>query len=285
MSQTLILLNERAVLLVGGPEAAPFLQGLVTADISKLEDGGATHAGLLTPQGKILFDFFIVRQGGGFFIDCAASQKQGLMQRLAMYRLRADVEIAGRDDLAVAAGIGRDKPEMDGAIIYPDPRLAQMGWRVIGDAKELAKAAGGAVQAYHEKRIALGLPDSDSDIGSGEVFPHEADFDQLGGVSFTKGCYVGQEVVSRMQHRGTARARIVPVIFDAGTPASGDEIRAEGKKIGHILSVAGLKGLALVRLDRAQKALNSGHALTAAKTGVHLVKPDWAGFDVPVEGK
>lgn len=254
----------RAVISVRGPEAGHFLHNLLTADIDHLAEGQAAYAALLTPQGKILFDMLVVRQGDGYLIDCAAGQRADLMKRLSMYKLRAKVEIAARDDLAV----GVSPAEIAGG--YRDPRTGDIGWRVIGP-------AGAPAEGYEAARIAAGLADSAADLGSGEFFPHEANLDQLGGVNFKKGCYVGQEVVSRMEHRGTARSRILPVVIDGAVPARGTDIRAGEKQVGTLLSSAGNRALALVRLDRLAEATAP---LLADGARVTVQKPAWARYDV-----
>lgn len=258
-------LSGRAVISVGGPEAGPFLNNLLTADVTHLAAGAATYAALLTPQGKILSDMLVLRQGDGFLIDCAAGQRAELMKRLAMYKLRAKVEIAARDDLAV----GVSPAEIPGG--YRDPRSPEIGWRIIGTPE-------GEAEDYDAARIAAGLADSAADIGSGEFFPHEANLDQLGGVSFKKGCYVGQEVVSRMEHRGTARSRILPVVLDGAAPAKGADIRAGEKQVGTLLSSAGSDALALIRLDRLAEA---AAPLMAEGVTLRVRKPSWARYDVP----
>ena len=255
----------RAVIAVQGPEAAHFLHNLLTADIEQLADGGASYAALLTPQGKILSDMLVLRQGDGFLIDCSGAQRADLLKRLAIYRLRAKVDIAARDDLAVGVS-----PE-EGAGGVPDPRCAALGWRVIGSPQGLA-------EGYDAARIALGIADTDQDLGSGAFFPHEANLDQLGGVSFRKGCYVGQEVVSRMEHRGLARSRILPVALAGTAPPKGTEIRSGERQIGTLLSSAGSKALALIRLDRLAEA---GGPLLADGVPLTVLKPAWARYDVP----
>lgn len=280
MSISICKLPERAVFEITGPEARSFLQGLVTADVESLEPGNAAHAGLLTPQGKIMFDFFVFATNTGFLIDCATSQKPELMKRLTFYKLRADVEIVARDDLAVAAAWGAQPQPIDDVTIFADPRLQEMGARLLATPEVLQGVENTDAHAYHLHRISHGIADTDADIGSSEMFPHEANFDQQASVSFKKGCYVGQEVVSRMQHRGTARSRIVPVVFAGDAPEPKTEIRAGGKKIGQVLSVVGNRGLALVRLDRAQQAVTAGDTLTANEMPVSLEKPAWAKFDM-----
>ena len=233
--------RERAVLSLEGAESENFLHNLVTADILGLAEGKARYAALLTPQGKILFDFFVVKTAEGYLLDCAASQLEELIKRLMFYRLRAKVAIAERKDLE--AGVAPTKPQA--LVAYMDPRTSLMGWRIIAEKGKLPTGTG-----YDQMRIALGLADSDGDIGSGELFPHEANLDQLGAVSFSKGCYVGQEVVSRMEHRATGRSRILPVTFDGAAPPRGAAIKSADKIIGSVLSSAGNAALALLRLDR-----------------------------------
>lgn len=254
----------RAVISVRGPEAAHFLHNLLTADIDHLADGQAAYAALLTPQGKILSDMLVLRQGDGFLIDCAAGQRADLMKRLAMYRLRAKVDIAARDDLGVVVS----PVELPGG--YRDPRFDGIGWRMMAEAT-------GEARGYDAARIAAGLADSEADLGSGEFFPHEANLDQLGGVSFKKGCYVGQEVVSRMEHRGTARSRILPVVLEGAAPPRGTEIRAGEKQVGTLLSSSGSRALALIRLDRLAEA---SAPLLADGVTLKVVKPQWARYEV-----
>ena len=282
-------LSDRAVLRLTGADARSFLQGLVTADVDHLSETQALYAGLLTPQGKILFDFFLAQSGDEIFIDCAKPQAADLTKRLTFYKLRAAVEIADvSEERTVVAIWGGDAPgDTSHAVSYADPRFSQAGTRLLVAAGEIDAVAGqlGFARAdeadYHAHRIALGLADSVRDIGSGEHFPHECNFDQIGGVDFKKGCYVGQEVVSRTEHRGTARKRMVPLHFNGAAPVSGTEITGNGKAVGEVLSTAGTLALGLIRLDRAQSALDADGALTAGDEAVHLDRPEWARFDLP----
>ncbi|WP_421693474.1 YgfZ/GcvT domain-containing protein [Aestuariivirga sp.] len=259
------LLPGRAVLAVTGPEAGHFLHNLLTADIERLSEGEAAYSALLSPQGKILFDMLVRRQGDGYLIDCAAAQSLELLKRLGFYKLRAKVEIAARDDLAVAVS----PVEIPSG--YQDPRTAAIGWRSMGD------GAQSEAKGYDSARLALGLAEGE-ELASGGFFPHEANLDQLGGVSFAKGCYVGQEVVSRMEHRGLARSRILPVHTSRPDLPKGTEIRAGEKLIGTIVSSAGETALALIRLDRLAEA---DAPLAADGVAVTVLKPDWARYDVP----
>ncbi len=261
--------RERAVLSLEGAESENFLHNLVTADILGLAEGEARYGALLTPQGKILFDFFVVNTAEGYLLDCAASQLEELTKRLMFYRLRAKVGIAERKDLEV--GVSPERPA--GMTAYTDPRAALIGWRVITEKGKLPTGTG-----YDQARIALGLADSDGDIGSGELFPHEANFDQMGAVSFSKGCYIGQEVVSRMEHRATARSRILPVRFDGAAPPRGSAIKSADKIVGSVLSSAGNAALALLRLDRMAEATQP---LLTDAVRVRVHKPAWIKYDVP----
>jgi hypothetical protein len=203
--------------------------------------------------------------GDSLLLDCSRRQQDGLLQRLGFYKLRARVEIAAATDMAVAASLHATEG-------YPDPRTPDIGWRgFVSPESHEARGYAGA-------RIALGLADSDADLSSGEFFPHEANLDQLGGVSFGKGCYIGQEVVSRMEHRGTARSRILPVTLDGEAPAKGSDIRSGDRQIGTLLSSSGNSALALIRLDRLAEA--SAPLLTET-VRVHVLKPRWARYDVP----
>src|SRR6185295_4191122 len=280
-----ILLPSRAVLRIGGADARKFLQGLVTNDIDKAQGGAAVHTGLLSPQGKILFDFFAVPDGDGFLIDVAEDKAAEFMKRLGFYRLRAAVEIAAAPSLAVAAAWGGPPRLPEGAIAYADPRLPELGFRLLvpkaTNAADLGCEPSGEAD-YHALRVRLGVPEGGRDYAFGDAFPHEALFDQLNGVDFKKGCYVGQEVVSRMEHRGTARKRIVPVEGASALPVSGTSIEAGGVPIGMLGSVSGAAGLGLIRLDRAEEALAQARTLTSGGVKIVLRRPAFARFAVPV---
>ena len=281
------ILPDRAVIEVKGSDARSFLHGIVTNSMEKARDGGALHAGLLTPQGKLLFDFFIYapRMPNGederFLIDCPKPLKDELIKRLTFYRLRAKVEIAGLSNHYNVAAIWQADAAPALEMVFQDPRLAALGWRAfLGKGAELNCETANA-EAYHARRIALGVPEGGKDYHFGDIFPHEANFDQLNGVDFNKGCYVGQEVVSRMQHKTVVRKRIVPVAAAQDLPPFGTEIEVEGFAIGKMGSAAGRNGLALIRLDRAEKAISDNKAITADGVQLTLQKPDWAQFDMP----
>jgi folate-binding protein YgfZ len=283
------LLADRGVVRVAGEDAEKLLQGVITGDMELLSAQPAIHAALLTPQGKILFDFFVVKALGGFLLETAADKAAHLAKRLAMYKLRANADIQDRSAdyrvLVAWTPASFDVGEVGGALFFPDPRLHALGWRALAEAKcapGIAPAIGGieaSPQDYHAHRIALGVPEGGKDYTFGDAFPHEADLDQLEGVSFTKGCFVGQEVVSRMQNRASIRKRVVPVA-GAAPLTSGAEVNAGAAVIGTIGSVAGTQALALVRLDRAAEAIAKGETLTAGGVAIALRKPDWATFDL-----
>jgi folate-binding protein YgfZ len=281
------LLPDRGVVSVTGEDAGKLLQGVITNDMGLLELQPALHAGLLTPQGKILFDFFVVRASDGFLLETARDKAAALADRLMLYKLRAKADIRDvSSDYSVAAiWGGAYVPHGHGTapLLFADPRLAGVGSRelvTIGSDWALAnEQTDSATQGeYHAHRIGLGVPEGGKDYAFGDAFPHEALFDQLNGVSFTKGCYVGQEVVSRMQNRGTARKRVVPVVSDLALPEPGAAITAGGVEIGTLGSIAGARGLALLRLDRAAEFADRGETLRAGDVPVRIALPSWATF-------
>ena len=278
------LLSDRAVLRVTGEAARNFLQGLITNHIDQAKPGSAIHTGLLTPQGKILVDFFVLPVGDGFLLELAKAKLADLIQRLTVYKLRTQVAFAEEPSLRVAASWGSTPLLPEGAIAFADPRLPELGLRILLPANADISGLGCALASedeYHARRIALGVPEGGRDYTFGDAFPHEAMFDQLNGVDFKKGCFVGQEVVSRMEHRGTARKRIVGVEGEAPLPPSGTEIVAGSTPIGTLGSVAGSSGLALLRLDRAEEAKAAGTPLRAGEVTVAVRIPAWARFKTP----
>jgi tRNA-modifying protein YgfZ len=291
MQARIAVLPDRGVVRVAGEDAEKLLQGVVTNDMDLLAERPSIHAALLTPQGKILFEFFVVKAGEGYLLETRADQAAALARRLAMYKLRAKATIEDASaDYRVLAFWG-DAPASFGGtmgtVSYPDPRLSALGLRILAEARfadDIASATNGldvAPEDYHAHRIALGVPEAGNDYALGDTFPHEADMDQLGGVSFTKGCFVGQEVVSRMQHRAHVRKRVVPIdAVGAEDLQSGSEVLAGAAAIGKVGSVAGRQALALLRLDRAGEAKAKGQPLTAGGVAIAVRKPDWATFDL-----
>jgi tRNA-modifying protein YgfZ len=289
------LLPDRGVLKVVGADARNFLHGLVTADILDLAPGSARFCALLTPQGKIIADFIVTeapaKDDGGFFLDVPRAVSAALVGKLNLYKLRAKVLI---EDLSEVLGVlavwdGSEIPKQ--GLAYADPRLPTLGVRTMlpPHLAETAAAELGAelVDAgqYETHRIALGVPQGGVDFSYGDAFPHESDMDQLGGVDFKKGCYIGQEVVSRMEHRGTARTRAVPVRYDGAAPQAGTAVTAGDRQIGTMGSAADGRAVALLRLDRVSDAISRGEQLSASGVAIHLIKPEWARFAFPGEAE
>jgi len=278
------LLPDRGVVKVSGEDARNFLNGLLTTDVSALKPGLAKFGALLTPQGKIIVDFLITEapagHGGGFLFDCPRALAQALADKLRFYKLRAKVTVENlTDSLGVIAAWGGE-PATQPDLAFADPRAAALGYRILAPQDLLEKVASliraDVVEpgAYEAQRIAGGVPRGGLDFIYGDAFPHETNMDRLNGVDFDKGCYVGQEVVSRMQHRGTARTRTVKILLDGPAPEAGASILAGDKPVGTIGSTAGEAGLALVRTDRVADALAAGQPLTAGGLSLRLADPE-----------
>lgn len=283
-------LDSRALVRVTGPDWRSFLQGLLTQDIDSLTPGELRFAALLTPQGRLLYDLFVLGGTDGALLDVAAEKREALIVRLSMYRLRAKVEIAadeggvsvlfsshpreGRDPgvLAVGADASGEKtlvPAFAGmGGFYSDPRLPALGLRGYGvEQPEEAETATEA--AYDVHRLALGIPAS-ADWGDDKTYPIEADFDLLHGIDFKKGCFVGQETTSRMKRRGQIKTRFLPIAFDGPAPAPGAEVLAGELRAGEVLSGSEGRAMAALRLDRIE-----GAALTVDGRPVTVEKPVW----------
>ena len=286
--QRIAQLSDRGVVSVTGADAAKLLQGLITNDVEHLETkpddvafkAATVHAALLSPQGKILFDFFCVRTLDGFVLDVVREKSQDLVKRLSMYKLRAKVEIKDVSDayklLALWGPDACSSGPTTGTVAFDDPRHKALGNRILADARfatDIASATNGVnvpESEYHAHRIALGVPEGGKDYEFGDAYPHEANFDLLNGVSFTKGCYVGQEIVARMHHKTAIKKRVIKV--SGPEPLlSGADILFSEVPIGRIGSVDGNNALAMLRLDRATEAHDKGIAITA--NGVR-VTPD-----------
>jgi folate-binding protein YgfZ len=264
-------LPDRAVLAVSGPDWRSFLQGLLTQDVETLADGEARFGALLTPQGRLLFDLFIVGTPDGALLDVARDRREALAQRLAMYRLRAQVAIAPAEDRVFVLWGGADGPAHEDVRWMPDPRLPGLGFRAYGAEPP---AAPGALPAtpddYDAHRLALGAPDPARDFDD-KTYPIEADFDLLNGIDFKKGCYVGQETTSRMKRRGGIKSRTVRIVFEGPPPAPGTPLtNAEGLRAGEVLSGREGAALALIRLERAL-----GAELSAEGRSVSIRPSNW----------
>ena len=263
----LALLPGRGVLAVAGADRLSFLQGLVSNDVADATPGRAVWAALLTPQGKWLADFFILSAGDRLLLDCERAQAPDILRRLARYRLRANVELSdlSADWHGFAAWNGT--PVLPpGGVAAPDPRLPQAGWRILADAMLPATADAAAWDAH---RIVLGLPDGSRDLEAEKTVLLEAGFDELHGVSWSKGCYMGQELTARTKYRGLVKRRLVPVAIDGPTPPPGTPVLCRGIEVGSLRSAAGGHGLALLRLE----ALGGVLECSAARLLVRL--PEW----------
>jgi tRNA-modifying protein YgfZ len=286
------LLTDRGVVKITGDDAWRFLHGLITADLHRVMPGAPRFGALLTPQGKIIADFILVEaeapSGAGFFLDCPRPLVGTLARKLNLYKLRAKIVIDDQSDSMAVMALWDGVPAARG-LAYPDPRLTELGTRMILPRQDAARTASelGAELVdeaeYEAHRIALGIPRGGVDFIYGDAFPHETDMDQLHGIDFDKGCYVGQEVVSRMEHRASARTRIVPVAYEGGAPEPGIAVMAGDKSIGTMGSASGGRGLALVRLDRAEDALAKNTPLLAGGVPLRLTRPSWARFAMPGE--
>ncbi|NBN78895.1 folate-binding protein [Microvirga tunisiensis] len=290
------LLASRGVLSLSGPESLHFLNNLVTSDLEPLAPGSMGFAALLSPQGKILFDFLALRTQDGFLLDVDRESAAALAKRLTFYRLRAKVEIADLSDRMAVGVIWHDDgstPEnvtAGGVMAARDPRLPALGLRLFGAAEAVAGVpaacgAGAATEAdWQAHRIRHGVPQSGADFALGDAFPHDVDMDQLAGVSFRKGCYVGQEIVARMEHRSTARRRIIQVAADAALPEAGTPVLAGEQQLGTLGSSTANQGLALVRLDKVKAALDNGGQITCGGLPIRLHLPAFARFGWPDGG-
>lgn len=267
-------LGSRRLIRVSGRDCAGFLQGLITADVDALSKTVAQPAALLTPQGKILFDFLIWRDGDGFLIDVDGASRDAFVKRLTLYKLRAAVEIEPLAAEGVTVFWDEDAPQD----AVEDGRFLTAGVRVL---RKPGRHGEGPESAYRAQRIAHGIVMSGFDYAPQDAFPHDVLMDLNGGVSFRKGCFVGQEVVSRMKHRGTARRRPVIVSASAPLPPTGTEITAGGKPIGALGTVIGPQALAIVRIDRAGEAIASGALVLAGDVPVTLALPAWSGLSFP----
>ncbi len=277
-------LPDRGAVKVSGEAARGFLNGLVTTDVDLIQPGLGRFGALLTPQGKIVVDFLITEapagHGGGFLIDCPRALAQSLADKLGFYKLRAKVVVENLSDSIGVLAAWDGEPALKPDLTFADPRSEKLGWRILIP-QELAPKAAHLIgadlvedAAYEAHRIACGAPRGGIDFMYGDAFPHETNMDRLHGVDFDKGCYVGQEVVSRMQHRGTARTRTVRLILEDLAPEAGITVVAGDKPVGTMGSSASGKGLALLRIDRVADVLDAVIPLTAGGIAIRLANPD-----------
>jgi len=292
-----VMLGNRGVLTVGGTDRDEFLQGLVSNDIDRVAANRAIWAAYLTPQGKYLHDFFITEIDGVTHLDCESERLMDLGQRLHRHKLRAKIDLGLGEGLAVAALFGGDalaaldlpaKPgvarALGAGVVYVDPRLAAAGARAMlpaADAAALLEARGFVAadpQDYENARLTLGLSDGSRDLIVGKSTLLESNFEELHGVDWDKGCYMGQELTARTKYRGLVKKRLLRVRLEGGAPRVGEPVMCDGKEIGEMRSSLGPRGLAFIRLDRLAAAQESGAALTAGEARVTPEKPDWANY-------
>ena len=271
-------LPARGVVAISGEDRVAFLQGLVSNDVAPVAPGRAVWAALLTPQGKWLADFFVLSDGARLLLDCERAQAPMLAQRLARYRLRARVALADLSDALHVHAAWDGAPEVPaGAIAAPDPRLPEAGWRVLAPAVLPGNADPADWDAH---RIALGLPDGSRDLEAEKTVLLEAGFDELHGVSWTKGCYMGQELTARTHYRGLVRRRLIPVEIAGAAPAPGSVVlRLDGPaatEVGTLRSVAGTIGLATLRLDALAASLRCGAARLTPRPPPWMQLPETA---------
>jgi len=291
-------LGERGVVAVSGPDARAFLQGLVSNDVLRVSPARAVYAALLTAQGRYLHDFFIAEIGGALCLDCEAARRDDLLRRLKVYKLRSKVTL---EDLTARMGVvalpgahaaalglagepGAAK-EIAGGSVFADPRLVALGARAILPREAIAPtlaAAGfapGNAGDYEALRLSLGVPDGSRDLPVEKALLLESGFDELNGVDWKKGCYVGQELTARTKYRGLVKKRLLPVRIEGPVPAPGTAVGAGGAEAGEMRSASGDLGLALLRLDAVDRALAEGAALSAGAARLHPSKPGW--FKLP----
>lgn len=301
------IFDDRGVIRIAGEDRATFLQGLVSNDVLKVSPERAGYGAFLTAQGKFLYDFFLVETGEALLIETAADRLEEFFRKLRMYKLRSKIDMSiESDDWIVAAVFGADTfdalslPAERGAasgfaegLAFVDPRHADAGARVLLPevAGPAALAAAGLKEtdraAYDRRRVSIGLPDGAKDLAVEKTVLLEAGFEELGGVDFDKGCYMGQELTARTKYRGLVKRRLMPIIINGPLPAPGTEITLDGREAGEVRSVVpnngggsegGGMGLAMIRLNRLDEALRSGDPLQAGEATVIPHKPDWATF-------
>ncbi|URK88155.1 folate-binding protein YgfZ [Rhizobium sp. RCAM05350] len=270
-----VTLQDRAMITVSGQDAQEFLQALITTDLDLLEDGEAKPGALLTPQGKILFDFMVTHDGTSIRLETDTGQAEALLKRLTMYKLRAPISLSLTNPAPVTIGFDAAPGT------YRDARFVKAGQAVYRAYGAEGETAG--TDDYDRLRILNGIAVSGSDYALQDAFPHDVLMDKNGALSFKKGCYVGQEVVSRMQHRGTARRRVVIVAAETALPETGTPLTVKSRPIGTLGSVIGSSGLAIVQIDKTGEAIAAGEPILAGDVTVTLTLPGWSGLEFPAE--
>jgi hypothetical protein len=290
MSVVFTLLPHRSVIAVGGEDRAEFLQGLISNDTTKVAPGRAIWAALLTPQGRFLNDMFVADGGDGtLLIETERERATALAKKLALYKLRSRVTVEDRGtamEVAVAFGPGADElAPLRGATAFVDPRLGELGVRVLapaGRAAALLAARGSErvpAEAYERLRLSLGVPDGSRDLRPEKALLLESGFDELNGVDWQKGCYMGQELTARTKYRGLVRKRLLPVKVEGPLPAPGSPIEHDGQEVGEIRSGAGDRALALLRLE----AVRAAGELTSGPSRIWPEIPAWMRLPEPAD--
>jgi folate-binding protein YgfZ len=288
-----VILDDRGVLAVSGPDHRTFLQGLVSNDVEKVGPERVLYAALLTAQGKYLHDFMMAEVDGVIWLDAEAAHLGGLIRRLAVYRLRARAELDEKPHLAVAAIFGDGALAATGltgepgaaqpfgsGVIFVDPRLAALGARCIlprADIRQVLRETGlseAGFPTYDRRRLALGVPDGSRDLTPEKSILLEAGFDELNGVDWLKGCYIGQELTARTKYRGLVKRRLMPVEVDGPTPAPGTTVTADGREVGEMRSSRDELGLALLRIE----PIVEGKPLESGGATIRATKPGWMRF-------
>ncbi|MDA0241420.1 MAG: folate-binding protein [Proteobacteria bacterium] len=291
-----LVLDDRAAVRFSGEDARPFLQGLISNDVEKIAENRSIYAAFLTAQGKFLYDFFLSAFDNALYMDCEASRADEFIKRLTLYRLRSKVEIERLDDMSVVVAFGDDvlsalnltgeagaaRP-IAGGVIYTDPRIASIGARAIMPRSELSKfestgISAGTFEEYEAHRLTLGLPDGSRDMVVEKAILLESGFDELHGVDWDKGCYLGQELTARTKYRGLVKKRLMPITIEGVTPAPGTQILLDGKDAGEVRSASEGRGIALIRLDAFETVNASGISLEAGSAKIKPHKPEWATF-------
>ncbi|MBV8166049.1 MAG: folate-binding protein YgfZ [Alphaproteobacteria bacterium] len=286
------LLETRSVLAITGADTRPFLQGLISNDVTKVTPARAIWAALLTAQGKWLHDFFVTEVDGALLLEAERDRLPDLAKRLRLYKLRSQIDIAPRDDLAVAAlwpesaldalglahapGAAAPRP---GGVVHVDPRLARLGARAVVPRADLDATLAGFERApvadYDRLRLSLGVPDGSRDFVTEKSILLENGVDELNGVDWKKGCYVGQELTARTKYRGLIKKRLMPVGIDGPLPAPGTLVMLGTREAGEMRSAADGIGLALLRLEMVDAAALEGEPLRAGEATLRVQRPDW----------
>lgn len=294
-SAVFVALPNRGLLKIAGPDARTYLQGLVSQDVKRVTADRAVYSAFLTPQGKYLYDFFVFEMDGALVLDCEADRRSDFFKRLSMYKLRSDVTLSdvsedyqvygvldtmGLSERGAAKSLGTGTSM---GVVYADPRLLDMGCRAVlpqGNTVPLESAGLGAgtFDAYEHHRIALGLADGSRDMGVDKALLLEFGFEELDGVSFSKGCFMGQELTARTRYRGLVKKRLLPVKIDGPAPPPGTVLEIDGREVGEMKTSAGDVGLALIRIESLGDNLGKDVSYACADATLTPNIPSWVVF-------